>query len=114
MSAEATRILELAERLAREAGRLQRESYEGEFEVHTKSAIIDLVTDVDRACEQLIVDAIEAERRGDAILAEDGGGTDDPDAEWRWVIDPLDGTPTHPPRHPPFAPLGQSAAGPRQ
>lgn len=92
MSAEATRILELAERLAREAGRLQRESYEGEFEVHTKSAIIDLVTDVDRACEQLIVDAIQAERLGDAILAEEGGGTDDPDAEWRWVIDPLDGT----------------------
>ncbi len=92
MSAEATRILELAERLAREAGRLQRESYEGEFEVHTKSAVIDLVTDVDRACERLIVDAIQAERRGDAILAEEGGGTDDPDAEWRWVIDPLDGT----------------------
>jgi len=92
MSAEVTRILELAERLAREAGRLQRESYEGEFEVHTKSAVIDLVTDVDRACERLIVDAIQAERRGDAILAEEGGGTDDPDAEWRWVIDPLDGT----------------------
>ena len=92
MSAEATRILELAERLAREAGQLQRESYEGEFEVYTKSAAIDLVTDVDRACERLIVDAIEAERRGDAILAEEGGGTDDPDAEWRWVIDPLDGT----------------------
>ncbi len=92
MSAEATRILELAERLAREAGRLQRESYEGEFEVHTKSAVIDLVTDVDRACERLIVDAIQVERRGDAILAEEGGGTDHPDAEWRWVIDPLDGT----------------------
>ena len=92
MSAEVTRILELAERLAREAGRLQRESYEGEFEVHTKSAVIDLVTDVDRACERLIVDAIQAERRGDAILAEEGGGSDDPDAEWRWVIDLLDGT----------------------
>lgn len=92
MSADATRILELAERLAREAGRIQREHYEGEFEIHTKSAVIDLVTDVDRACERLIVDAIQAERRTDAILAEEGGGTDDPDAEWRWLIDPLDGT----------------------
>jgi len=92
MSTETTPILELAERLAREAGRIQREHYEGEFEIYTKSAVIDLVTDVDRACEQLIVEAIQNERRGDAILAEEGGGTDDPDAEWRWVIDPLDGT----------------------
>ena len=92
MSAEVTRILEFAKRLAREAGQIQRESYEGEFEVRTKSAVIDLVTDVDQACERLIIDAIQTERRGDAILAEEGGGTDDPDAEWRWVIDPLDGT----------------------
>ena len=92
MSTEATLILELAKRLAREAGRIQREHYEGEFEIHTKSAVIDLVTDVDRACERLIVEAIQTERPGDAILAEEGGGTDDPDAEWRWVIDPLDGT----------------------
>jgi len=92
MNAELASILELAKRLAREAGRIQREHYEGEFEVRTKSAVIDLVTDVDQACEQLIVDAIRSERRGDAILAEEGGGSDDPGAEWRWVIDPLDGT----------------------
>ncbi len=62
MSTEAAPILELAERLAREAGRIQREHYEGEFEIHTKSAVIDLVTDVDRACERLIVEAIQTER----------------------------------------------------
>jgi len=92
MGTEFPRILELAKRLAREAGRVQRENYEGEFEIQTKSVAIDLVTDVDRACEQLIVDAIQAERGADAILAEEGGGSGDPDAEWRWVIDPLDGT----------------------
>jgi myo-inositol-1(or 4)-monophosphatase len=92
MSAEVAKILEFAKRIAREAGSIQREHYEGEFEVRTKSTVIDLVTDVDQACERLIVDAIQAERRGDAILAEEGGGSDDPDAEWRWVIDPLDGT----------------------
>ena len=42
MSTEAMLILELAERLAREAGRIQREHYEGEFEIYTKSAVIDL------------------------------------------------------------------------
>jgi len=92
MRAEAAPLLELAARLAREAGRIQRERYEGEFGIQSKSAVIDLVTDVDRACEQLIVDAIQTQRPGDAILAEEGGGTDIPDAEWRWVIDPLDGT----------------------
>jgi len=115
MSAEATRILELAERLAREAGQLQRESYEGEFEIHTKSAAIDLVTDVDRACERLIVDAIQAERRGDAILAEEGGGSDDPDAEWRWVIDPLDGTVNYAHGYPRFCvSIGVERAGRRE
>jgi len=92
MSAEAAKILEFAKRLAREAGQIQREHYEGDFEIRTKSTGIDLVTDVDQACERLIIDAIQTERRGDAILAEEGGGTDDPNAEWRWVIDPLDGT----------------------
>ncbi|MBW2540801.1 MAG: inositol monophosphatase [Deltaproteobacteria bacterium] len=92
MSDEATAILELAERLAREAGQIQRENYEGDFEIKTKSAVIDLVTDVDRACERLIVDGIRAQRPGDAILSEEGGGSDTPDADWRWVIDPLDGT----------------------
>jgi myo-inositol-1(or 4)-monophosphatase len=92
MSAETASILELAKRIAREAGRIQRENYEGEFEIQTKSAVIDLVTDVDRACERLLVEAIQKERPEDAILAEEGGGTDTPDADWRWVIDPLDGT----------------------
>jgi len=92
MRVETEAILELATRAAREAGRIQRENYEGEFEIHTKSAAIDLVTDVDRACERRIIEAIQRARPGDAILAEEGSGEDDPDAEWRWVIDPLDGT----------------------
>ncbi len=92
MSAEAERILDLATRVARRAGAIQRQNYEGDFEIHTKSAAIDLVTDVDRACERAIIEAIRSERPGDAIVAEEGGGDDDPGAEWRWVIDPLDGT----------------------
>ncbi len=92
MRGDAQSMLELAVRLAREAGQIQRNHYEGEFEIRTKSAAVDLVTDVDQACERHIVAAIQAERAGDAILAEEGGGDDDASAEWRWVIDPLDGT----------------------
>ena len=85
-------VLELAVRLARAAGKLQRERYETPFEVQTKTTPINLVTEVDHACEKLLVDGIEAERPGDAVLAEEGSGRDRDDAEWRWVIDPLDGT----------------------
>ncbi|HKA13634.1 MAG TPA: inositol monophosphatase family protein [Myxococcota bacterium] len=89
---EVARVRALAEQLARAAGAVQRERYETEFAVRTKTASIDLVTEVDHACEELIVGALHRERPADAILAEEGGGSDRPGAEWRWVIDPLDGT----------------------
>ncbi|MCH2170009.1 inositol monophosphatase [Myxococcota bacterium] len=85
-------IADLAEEMARGAGAIQRERYETKLEVRTKSAAIDLVTEVDQACEALIIEAIERHRPGDAILAEEGGGQDFPEAEWRWIVDPLDGT----------------------
>jgi myo-inositol-1(or 4)-monophosphatase len=92
VSEELSRVLALAERLAREAGALQRERYESRLEIRTKSAAVDLVTEVDHACEALIVEALARERPGDAILAEEGRGSDSDGAPWRWVIDPLDGT----------------------
>jgi myo-inositol-1(or 4)-monophosphatase len=89
---ESRALLELAVRLAREAGAIQRERYETNIAIRSKSAAIDLVTEVDEACEALIVKALEHERPHDAILAEEGGGSDRDGAEWRWIIDPLDGT----------------------
>jgi myo-inositol-1(or 4)-monophosphatase len=92
MSGETAAVLELALRLARAAGAIQRERYETRFEIGTKSASIDLVTDVDHACETLLVDEISKHRPGDAILAEEGSRRDRPGAAWRWIVDPLDGT----------------------
>jgi len=89
---ETDRVLELAVRLAREAGAIQREHYETAIEIRTKSASIDLVTEVDHACEAHIVETLARERPEDAILAEEGGGSDREGATWRWIIDPLDGT----------------------
>jgi len=85
-------VLELAVGLAREAGALQRQRLDSELRIDTKSSSVDLVTDVDRACEGIIVEGIERARPADAIVAEEGGGRDAPEAPWRWVIDPLDGT----------------------
>ena len=47
---------------------------------------------MDHACERLVVEALRRERPGDAIVAEEGSGEDLPDARFRWIIDPLDGT----------------------
>lgn len=92
IDAEMLVVHDLALDLARRAGAIQRDRYETDFAIRTKSAAIDLVTEVDHACETLIIAGISAARPNDAILAEEGGGQDDPDAAWRWIIDPLDGT----------------------
>jgi len=50
------------------------------------------VTEVDRGAESLIVEHLIRERPEHAAFGEEHGFTGDPDAEWRWVIDPIDGT----------------------
>jgi myo-inositol-1(or 4)-monophosphatase len=89
---ELREALQLAQQLAREAGAIQRQRYETRLDVRSKSTSIDLVTEVDHACEELIVAGIRRHRPDDAILAEEGSGDDRVGAEWRWIIDPLDGT----------------------
>lgn len=84
--------MELAVQIARAAGNIQRDRYETPLDIQTKSIDIDLVTEVDRACEALAVSRIEEAFPEDSILAEEGGGNDRAGALWRWVIDPLDGT----------------------
>jgi myo-inositol-1(or 4)-monophosphatase len=57
--------------------------------VDTKSADIDLVTEVDRACEAAIRDVLGRRTPGVGILGEEGGGAW---ADEVWVVDPIDGT----------------------
>jgi myo-inositol-1(or 4)-monophosphatase len=89
---EVDAVLALAVRLARAAGEVQRDRYETRLEIRAKTTPINLVTEVDHACEKLVVEGIEASRPQDAVLAEEGGVRGRDDAPWRWVIDPLDGT----------------------
>jgi myo-inositol-1(or 4)-monophosphatase len=89
---ETRAVRDLAVRLAREAGALQRSRYETHLQVSTKSASIDLVTEVDRACEEQIVAALRRERPADDVLAEEGGARASAGGPWRWIVDPLDGT----------------------
>ena len=53
----------------------------------------DFVSEVDHAAEQAIVETLHAAYPDHAILAEEGTGRGrNPDAEYMWIIDPLDGT----------------------
>lgn len=66
----------------------------------------DFVTHVDREAEERIIACIRRAFPGHAILAEEGAADGDPrmpDAEWVWVVDPLDGTTNFLHRYPMYA-----------
>jgi myo-inositol-1(or 4)-monophosphatase len=96
-------LADLAERVGRRAGQLLLDGLgRTRTSVATKSSPTDMVTEVDRASERLIVDALLAARPDDGILGEEGAdraGT----SGVRWVVDPLDGTTNYLYRHPGFA-----------
>lgn len=84
--------LALAIDLAKQAGALQRARL-GDVRSIEMKGLTDPVTDVDKACEALILAAIHAQFPAHAILAEESGASANTEgAEWRWIIDPLDGT----------------------
>jgi myo-inositol-1(or 4)-monophosphatase len=83
-------LLDLAVRIAKDAGELLLNRPE-HLSIDTKSSDIDIVTQMDKASEKLIVDAILAARPDDGIVGEEG--TDRPSKSgYTWVIDPIDGT----------------------
>jgi myo-inositol-1(or 4)-monophosphatase len=51
----------------------------------------DLVTEADRASERLVVERLRSHFPTHGIVAEEGGGQDGA-GEYRWYVDPLDGT----------------------
>lgn len=60
--------------------------------IETKSGSIDLVTAADREAEEYIIGQIRSHFPEHGILAEESGGDSADSSEFRWVIDPLDGT----------------------
>lgn len=84
-------LLDLAVRLAVEASALLRGSRTRHLVVDTKSSGTDMVTEVDRASEALIVAGLRAARPHDAIVGEEGTA-DTGTSGVRWLVDPLDGT----------------------
>jgi myo-inositol-1(or 4)-monophosphatase len=83
-------FLESAIDIAHEAGSLLQYYFERHVRFELKGAF-DLVTEADRASEKLIVDRLKALYPDHSVVAEEGSGHDS-SSEYRWYVDPLDGT----------------------
>jgi myo-inositol-1(or 4)-monophosphatase len=82
--------LEKAVEIAREAGVLLANYFERRVSFELKGEF-DLVTEADRASEKLVVERLCSYFPSHAIVAEEGSGQPG-DSEYRWYVDPLDGT----------------------
>jgi len=84
-------MVNVAVKAARRAGRIIVQGSENldALTIRHKS-LNDLVSEVDRAAEQAIIDVLRAAFPDHAILAEESGASGE--SEYVWVIDPLDGT----------------------
>lgn len=86
-------LYDYAKSLVLEAGNHLRQWMTETLDIETKSNPNDLVTNVDKAVEQFLVDQITSTYPQHQIIGEEGHGHDVTALEGvTWVIDPIDGT----------------------
>ncbi len=77
---------------AAEAGAAVMQSYfQGEFKISNKEGINNLVTEADHASEKAIFDVIKEDYPDHYLLSEEAGEIV-MDSNYKWIIDPIDGT----------------------
>lgn len=85
-------LLAVAEQLAREAGDMAlRGRKSGDLSATTKSSPTDMVTQYDKASEEMITREFARLRPHDAIIGEEGANSEGTSGI-TWHIDPIDGT----------------------
>jgi myo-inositol-1(or 4)-monophosphatase len=87
-------LLNFAIQTAHDAGRILAERFGRIIQISNKGDI-DLVTEADLAAERFIIERVKSYYPRHAILAEEtdaAGQTVLKESEWKWIIDPLDGT----------------------
>ena len=82
--------LEAAVEIAREAGKVLREELDRPLDIAYKGEF-DLVTQADRRSEAVIVGRLQEFFPDHSVAAEEGTGKDT-GSDYRWHVDPLDGT----------------------
>ncbi len=84
-------LAQLAWDCAQVAGTFLKNERPLDLSIDTKSSGSDLVSEMDKGAEALIVDRITSLRPDDSILGEEGSDRSGSSGV-RWIIDPLDGT----------------------
>lgn len=97
-------ILNTAFKAARRAGQMMiRASGNLEVVKIDSKAFNDFVSNVDRESEMILVDALKEAYPHHKITCEESGSHGKSDAEYEWIIDPLDGTTNFLHGHPQYA-----------
>ncbi|MDO5352928.1 MAG: inositol monophosphatase family protein [Succinatimonas sp.] len=90
-------MLNIAVRAARSAGNLiaRNIGQQSQLTIEEKNKD-DLVTNIDKECEQTVAKILLTAYRNHSVLGEEslatGSTYGNPDSEYQWVIDPIDGT----------------------
>src|ERR1700694_38439 len=85
--------LDAAIEIAQEAGKILIEELSRPLDIAYKGDEVDLVTQADKRSERFIVERLTKYFPDHAIVAEEGTGHESASAsEYRWHVDPLDGT----------------------
>ena len=79
--------------VAEEAGKFVMNYFDKDFEVFSKDTKNNLVTEVDKGCQELIKNKISDRFPDHSIIGEeDGDSSISNTSEFTWVVDPIDGT----------------------
>lgn len=85
-------MLEFAKELAKEAGFLAKGYYERGVSKQYKSYESDIVTEADKEVSNFVIKKIKEKYPDHGIVSEEESEVVNPNAEYVWVVDPIDGT----------------------
>lgn len=86
-------MLNIAVRAARAAGTLlARNLGHSDQLIISSKAKDDLVTNIDKECETLIINTLLKSYKDHCVLGEESGYVGNKESDYLWVIDPIDGT----------------------
>jgi myo-inositol-1(or 4)-monophosphatase len=87
------KALEIAIKIAEKAGDFVVENHGTDLDIKTKKTENDLVTEIDKESQRIIISAIKEEFPEHGFIGEEASEENKPsDSPYEWIIDPIDGT----------------------
>ncbi|MGL4346580.1 MAG: inositol monophosphatase family protein, partial [Chitinophagaceae bacterium] len=84
-------LIQVLRQAAEEGAKQLQYYYDKDFKISEKEGINNLVTEADKASEKAIIEEIKKSFPSHQILSEEIGSILT-DSEYKWIIDPIDGT----------------------